>query len=216
MARRKDKTIGEKMDSKERIMEMTKRIKHTTWAHGDDSWNVMCARQTYDLSHACVRVISCATLRKCDVWGVLFTPPVGCRRLLSAVNGLTTTKKNLAKCHFWAALWRNCTTGLPVSSCCSLHELSCYCHELHQESFHCHQDVLDEEDEGCHCWYCQEGIGESRSSPDSRCRRCNFVNASLKSERSFIGSLRPNVLGEIFLRVLVHLDAYFFSSINAE
>ena len=109
------------------------------------------------------------------------------------------------------------------------------CHELHQESFHCHQDVLDEEDEGCHCWYCQEGIGASRSSPDSRCRRCNYVNASLKSERSFIGSLRPDVLreihqffkvskvlvlrrtiGEIFLRVLVHLDAYFFSSINAE
>ena len=26
---------------------------HTTWAHEDDSWNVMCARHTYDLSHAC-------------------------------------------------------------------------------------------------------------------------------------------------------------------
>ena len=41
-------------------------------------------------------------------------------------------------------------------------------YELHQESFHCHQDVLDEEDDGCHFWYCQEGIGASRSSPDSR------------------------------------------------
>ena len=29
--------------------------------------------------------------RKCDVWGVLFLPPVGCSRLLSAVNNLTTT-----------------------------------------------------------------------------------------------------------------------------
>ena len=35
------------------------------------------------------------TLRKCDVWGVLFTIPVGCSRLLSAINDLTTTKKIL-------------------------------------------------------------------------------------------------------------------------
>ena len=30
MARRKDRTIGEKMDSKERKVEKSKRIKHTT------------------------------------------------------------------------------------------------------------------------------------------------------------------------------------------
>ena len=59
-------------------------------------------------------------------------------------------------------------------------------HELHQESFHCHQDVLDEEDDGCHCWYCQKGIGASCSSPDSWWRRCSLVNAALKSERSLI------------------------------
>ena len=43
-------------------------------------------------------------MRKCDVWGVLFTPPVGCSRLLSAVNDLTTTslKKNV-KVSLWAA-----------------------------------------------------------------------------------------------------------------
>ena len=107
-------------------------------------------------------------------------------------------------------------------------------YELHQESFHCHHDVLDEEDDGCHFWYCQKGIGVSPSSPDSRWRRCIFVNASLKSDRSFTGAFRPDVLrestglfvsqklfgrhaiGEIFLRHLVHVDAYFFSSINSE
>ena len=82
------------------------------------------------------------------------------------------------------------------------HELRCAWlfmnfYELHQESFHCHQDVLDEEDDGCHFWYCQEGIGASRSSPDSWWRRCNFVNASLKLERSFIGPIFPDVLREI-------------------
>ena len=147
-------------------------------------------------------------------------------------------ESTLAKCHFWAALWRSRTTGHSVQyaalsrahMCLTFDDFS----ELHQESFHCHQDVLDEEDDGCHFWCCQEGIGASRSSPDSRWRRCNFVNASLKSERSFIGSLRPGVerdppiffeskvlvlrhsIGEIFLRVLVHLGTDFFSSINFE
>ena len=32
--------------------------------------------------------------RKCDMWRVLFTHPVGCSRLLSSVNDLTTTKKS--------------------------------------------------------------------------------------------------------------------------
>ena len=86
-----DRTIGEKIDCKERKVEKSKRIKHTTWAHGDDAWDVRCARQTYNLSHAC----ACEPTRKCDVWGVLFTLTVGCSRLLSAVNDLTTTKKIL-------------------------------------------------------------------------------------------------------------------------
>ena len=42
-----------------------------------------------------MRVIKCELTRTCDVGGVLFTHPVGCRRLLSAVNDLTTTKKIL-------------------------------------------------------------------------------------------------------------------------
>ena len=121
MARRKDRTIGEKMDSKERKVDKSKRIKHTTWAHGDDTWTVMCARQTYDLNHAC----ACKSTRKCDVWGVLFTPPVGCSRLLSAVNDLTTSKKNIAECHFWAALWRNCTQRVSPFFMLLFHELRC-------------------------------------------------------------------------------------------
>ena len=43
-------TIGEEIDSKERKVEKSKRTKHTTCAHGEGSWNVMCARQTYNLS----------------------------------------------------------------------------------------------------------------------------------------------------------------------
>ena len=53
MVRRIDKTIGEKMDSKEKEVEKSKRIQHTIRALGDDTWNVMCARQTNNLSHAC-------------------------------------------------------------------------------------------------------------------------------------------------------------------
>ena len=114
MARRKDKMIREKIDYKERKMEKSKRIKHTTWAHEDDTWNVMCARQTYDLSHACACHQLCNTEKNVTCEMCCSHPPVGCSRLLSAVNDLTTTKKNIAKCHFWAALWRNCTTGLTV------------------------------------------------------------------------------------------------------
>ena len=46
--------------------------------------------------------MSVAQRENCDVRGVLFTHPVGCSRLLSAVNDLTTTiflKKILSKCH---------------------------------------------------------------------------------------------------------------------
>ena len=55
--------------------------------------------------------------RKCDVWGVLFTPPVGCSRLLSAVNDLTTTffLKKKSKVSLWAAKWRSRFNGSPRS-----------------------------------------------------------------------------------------------------
>ena len=66
MARRKDRTIGENIDSKERKVEKSKGIKHGIYAHEDDSWDVMCARQTYDLSRACVSLVVQHS-EKCDV-----------------------------------------------------------------------------------------------------------------------------------------------------
>ena len=129
------------------------------------------------------------------------TSPVGCSRLLSAVNGLTTTKKT-CKVSILSSFVKKLHNGSHRSLRCSFTssdvlDFLLIFHELHQESSHCHQDVLDEEDDGCHFWYYQEGIGASRSSPDSRRRRCNFVKASLKSERSFIGLFLPDVLREI-------------------
>ena len=157
----------------------------------------MCARQTHDLSHAC----ACKSMRKCDVWGVVFTPPVGCNKLLSAVNDLTATNQKILQVDTSEVVWRIGTTGLPVLSAAlymsSVADFFVNCHELHQESFHCHQDVLDEEDDGCHFWYCQEGISADCSSPDTWWRRCNLVNASLKSKRSLIGPIFPNLLREI-------------------
>ena len=155
---------------------------------------MMCARQTRNLSHAC----ACNCTRKCDVWGVVFTHPVGCSRLLSTLNDLTATNwKNLESRRVWGCV-RKRHNGSPLSALymSSVADFTVNCHELHQESFHCHQDVLDEEDDGCHCWYCQKGIGASCSFPHSWWRRCNLVNASLKSERSFIGPIFPDILRE--------------------
>ena len=99
---------------------------------------------------------------------------IWCSRLLSAVNDLTTFFKILQS----VTSEQLCEeTARRVSPFYMLlfHELRCAgvfllmnFHDLHQESIHCHQDVLDEEDDGCHFRYCQEGVGTSRSSPDSR------------------------------------------------
>ena len=200
------------------------------------TWNVRYARQTWVLSH----VRHCDSTRKRDVWDVLFIHIVGFSRLLSVVNDLTTRNWKKKTC-------QSVTLSSLVIK--SLQQIVLFCdaahvtssevldfdefYELHEWSFHCHHDVLDEEDDECHFWYCQKGINKSRSSPDSWRRRCIFVNASLKSDRSFIVVFRPDVLREIgqvflylnfgrhaisenFMRPLVHLDAYFFSSINSE
>ena len=53
-----------------------------------------------------------------DVWGVVFTPPVGCSRLLSAVNVLTATNfKNLESRE---VLWKDGTHNGSVRSFMSL------------------------------------------------------------------------------------------------
>ena len=99
--------------------------------------------------------------------------PVGCSRLLSAVNDLTTTTKSCKVVSLLSRFVKKLHNGSPSSFCCSFTSSDVLgflmnFYGVHQESFLCHQDVLDEEDDGCHLWYCQEGIGASRSSTDSR------------------------------------------------
>ena len=52
---------------------------------------------------------------------------------------------------------------------------------------------MDEEDDECHLGTDKREIGSSRSSPDSRWRRCISVSASRKSDRSFIGAFLPDL-----------------------
>ena len=127
-----------------------------------------------------------------DMWGVVFTHPIGCSRLLSAVIDLTATKWNLESRHVWGFVERRQTTALSVLSCRfarkPAHSWTFFEFVMSStwKSLHCHQ--LEEElDDWCHRIYFQNGIDLSCCSPDSWCRRFNVVNASLKSERSLIG-----------------------------
>ena len=162
----------------------------------------MRAWQAHDLSlepRMCVQLYE-----KCDAWGVVFTATrrlqqtsVSCKR--SSCNKL---KNKILEKSTRLRLCEETAQRVSPFSHAALYmspvaDFLFNCHELHQKSFHCHQDVLDEEDDGCHRWYCQKGIGASCSSPDSWWRRCNSVNASLKSERFLIGPIFPNLLREI-------------------
>ena len=103
MARRNDRMIREKMDSRERKVEKSRRVRTNTWRHEDDTWHVMCARQTYDLSHAC----ACKSKWKSEkMWRVrcaVHTPrrlqqtAVSCKRA-------NCNKKKIAKSCFWTSL----------------------------------------------------------------------------------------------------------------
>ena len=64
-------------------------------------------------------------------------------------------------------------------------------YELHQESFHCHQGILSEEGDDAISDIAREESVRVALLQTHGGKRCNFVNASLKSEWSFIGSLRP-------------------------
>ena len=186
-------TIRDKIDSKERKVENSKRIKHTTWAqhttwaHEDDAWDVVHTPNLRLHPRMCVSINEKMWRVKCAV----HTPSVAadCYHLYYNFNQkfVSVTPEQLNE----EAARRVTQFFLPL-----FHKLRgawlFEINELHQESFHCHQDVLDEDD-GCHSWNCQNRIRASRSSPDSWWRRCNFVNASL----SFIGLLRPDVLREI-------------------
>ena len=67
MGRRKDRMIRERRWSAERGKWSSRRESEQT--HEDESWQEMRARQTHYLSHAC----ACESVKKCDVWGVVFT-----------------------------------------------------------------------------------------------------------------------------------------------
>ena len=109
--RRKDRVSREKTVGKEKWMELSKRRQSNTtltWNMRRDEWV-----RTQNLSHAC----ACNSLWKMDVWGVVFTPPVGCSRLLSAVDDLTATNlKKILKVDTSEVLWKDGThNGSPRS-----------------------------------------------------------------------------------------------------
>ena len=134
----------------------------------------------------------------------MFTPAIGCSRLLSAVNDLTAT--NLKKKTSWKPTrLRFCEKTAPPQRVSPFYHIALYmssvadflvnCHERHQEALHCHQ--LEEELDGwCDFLYFQNGTGLSCCSPDSWCKRFNVVNASLKSERFLTGPVFPELLRE--------------------
>ena len=84
----KDENKWEKMEQrvKERVVE-------NQATHNMQMTHVWNARHKNLLLSQCQGDLKqcCESTRKCDVWGVLFTHTVGCSRLLSAVNDLTTT-----------------------------------------------------------------------------------------------------------------------------
>ena len=127
--------------------------------------------------------------------GVLFTHSVGCSKLPSTVNDLTTNEK-LSKYHSELLCEEAASTSRPVLWCRSFHELRSTClwwiSELHQWSFHCHHEVLDEDDE-CHFWYwLQVALLQTHGENGAI-----LLMLRWNSERSFIGAFRPEVLREI-------------------
>ena len=150
-------------------------------------WRMTCdvlTRQTYDWRQVCA---CCATLKK--MWRMKCAVHTHRRLQHTAVSCKRSDNKKF-KIPLWVSWWVCVQNKSPCSKCCSFHELGSNWHSLiyalHQCSFHCHQDVLDEEDDECHVWHWSKWLGSGRSSPDSRWRRCIFVSASRKSDRSFI------------------------------
>ena len=64
-----------------------------------------------------------AFARKCDVWGVLFTSPVGCSTLLSGFDCYNKKRINLSKCHSEQLSEKAASTGRFVLWCRSCHDL---------------------------------------------------------------------------------------------
>ena len=143
--RRENRLVREKKMRKKKWMEMSEQSeRHTTmrmrhemgWVSADPN-----------LSHACARM-NVNHCEKWTVWGVVFTLPVGCSKLLAAVNDLTATNllKKLESRHVWGFVKRRHKQRISpfyhvVLHLSSVVDFLVNCHELHQESLHCHHDV---------------------------------------------------------------------------
>ena len=118
MGRRKDKMTREKMVSKRQesgAVEENQTHNMSAWG-----WHMKCDVRTPNLwleRRVCVSLVM-QHWEKCDVWGLLFTPSVGCSRLLSAVNDLTTTKKS-CKVSLLSNFVKKLHNGSHRSFCCS-------------------------------------------------------------------------------------------------
>ena len=124
---------------------------------------------------------------------MLFTHPVGCSRLLSTVNDLTTIRKNLQSVTS-GQLCEETAQRVPPSYDAALSRAQRCLTLMNSMSSTSNRSTAT-----MMCWMKKttNAVSANRSSPDSRWRRCNFVNPSPKSDRSFIGALCPHVLREI-------------------
>ena len=226
---KEDQGDQRKEDEEEEMNGDVETIRETHNAHETLMWWCECGPKLEP--SVCTR--ECESLWKMD-------GPVGCSRLLSAVNDFTATSHKKSwkstSVRFCEKTAHNGSLRC-IMSLLTWAQLSTFfldCHELHRESFHCHQ-LEKELDDECHCWHFQNGTALSCPSPDSWWRRLYVVNASFKSERSLTGPIfskfierDPPILSvskvlflrhsisEIFLRILVHLDTDPFSSIMFE
>ena len=176
----------------------------------------MRAWQTHDLSHAC----ACNSVRKCDVWGVVFTPSVGCSRLLSPVNDLTATNQKILKVDTSVVCVKKRHNGSPRSIM-----LLFTWAQLRTFLLIVMSSTRNRSTATKMCWMKKTmdaiaGISRKESvrvvllqtlgedgviwstlrwtqNEDSWWRRCNLVNASLNSERFLIGPFFPDSLREI-------------------
>ena len=143
---RMNKTIGEKRDSKtwKGESQESEQPHHERMKMG---WSEMCAaRKTLSQCRCDIKNVCCE--RRENVTCAVHNT----RRLLQIAFSCERSKcnkpKNLECRHVWGCVkQRHNGSQLRTSLIIVMSST--------QESFHCHQDVLDEEDDGYHFWYCQ-------------------------------------------------------------
>ena len=170
--------------------------------------------------------------RKCDVWGVLFTHPVGCSRLLWAPNILTKTKKS-CKVSLLSSLVKKPHNGSRRSMMPLLHELrgawplmnfmSSTRNRSTATMMRWMKKTTDAISDTARKESVQVALLQTHGEDGATLLMLRWSLIGVSSVHcvqmcwvvSKVLVLR-HAIGEIFLRILVHLDAYFFSSINSE